>query len=261
MNYVAQAVLVFSMMAAAAVPASALQPLVSGDAEIADTGGFEWYMAMQYDVNKGIPSRQLPTTELVYGLNERQEINFEIDRLSQGGLAGFENADLGTKYLLVKETGGLPAVALSFEAALPTASRSGGLGTGQFDYEFLMRTQKTWGRFTLFANLGFTVIGEPHVGGTIESQKNVWFASTAQVFAINKRTNLLSEVYFETAKDPGIPSQLAVNVGIDRELAKDFRLQAAAGTSLRGAQRGGPDFHLYAGFEWDFSAPWKTEKD
>lgn len=235
-----------------------MPPIESGDVPTADKGRFEWYVGTLFEKSDGTLNRELPVMELVYGLTDRQELNFEIPWLSEHGVHGWEDAIVGTKYMFVKETNTLPGIAGSLQVKLPSASTSRGLGTGEFDYNLLLRVQKTWGRYTLLGNLGYTFIGEPTIDGITEPRDNVWFASLVQFYEIAERTSLLGEVLFETSDEPGAPNRFATNIGIERELADNFKVHAAIGTSLREHQRGGPEMRAYIGFKWEFDAPWKT---
>ena len=121
----------------------AVPPLVSGDVPTADKGTFELYSGVRYQSENDSVNRQLPTSELIYGLSDRQEITFEIAFLSQQGEHGFGDAVIGTKYNFIKETGTLPGISGSFELKLPTGSASRGLGRNTYDYDFRFRVQKT----------------------------------------------------------------------------------------------------------------------
>jgi hypothetical protein len=234
----------------------AVPPLASGDVPTAEKGTFELYPGMRYESEGDSINRQIPIVEVVYGLTDRQEITFEIPYLSQQGEHGFGDAVVGTKYDFVKETAKLPGIAATFELKLPNASVSRGLGSGAFDYDFRLPVQKTWGRFTALANLGYTIIGQPKDSSHVQ---NVWFASFAQEYQVTEKTKLLSEIYLETSEEPGQPNRFAANVGFERELAHDLTFQAAVGRSLREGARGGPDLRIYIGLHWVFDAPWKPE--
>jgi len=133
-------------------------PLVTGDVPTADKHTFEWYVGGRYQESEsGKPSRLLPFTELVYGLTDKQELTFEIAGLSTGHEYGLNDAVVGTKYVFLEETELRPGVAGSFELKLPTGDKDRGLGSGEFDYDLRLRTQKTWGWFT--ALLTVSLIG------------------------------------------------------------------------------------------------------
>lgn len=60
-------------------------PLVTGDVPTAEKGRFELYAGVRYQESEtGKPARQIPFTELVYGITDRQELTFENPLLEQG---------------------------------------------------------------------------------------------------------------------------------------------------------------------------------
>src|SRR5215203_556709 len=197
----------------------AVPPLVSGDVPTADKRFFEWYAGVRYQESEsGSVSRQLPFAELVYGISDRQEITFEIPYLSERGEHGFGDGVVGTKFMFVKERERIPGIALSFELKLPSGDESRGLGTGEFDYDFRLRVQKTWGWFTIIGNVGYTFISEPKIGGMASSRENVWILTCAQQYELTSRFHLLSEVYWLNSEEPGEPGRLAANVGFKYKL-------------------------------------------
>lgn len=233
-------------------------PLITGDVPTADFQRFELYTGLRYQENEaGIPARQLPFAELVYGLTPRQEFTFEIAYLSQRHEHGFGDAVVGTKYQFLTETTNRPGIAGSFELKLPTASESKGLGTGEFDYDIRLRAQKTFGWFTPIVNVGYTFLTDPEFGGIETTKDNVWLLTFAQEYRIAANTRLLSEIYWVTREEPGEPNRLAANVGFKHKLFKDFTVHGSVGKSLREANRGGPDLRVYVGFKYEFDAPWK----
>lgn len=233
-------------------------PLVTGDVPTAGKDSFEWYFGGRYQESEtGMPSRLLPFTELVYGLSDRQELTFEIAGLSKDHEYGFNDAVLGTKFIILKETGQRPGIAGSFELKLPTGDESRGLGSGEFDYDLRLRTQKTWNWFTAIGNVGYAFVTDPEFGGITTSSENVWLLTFAQEYQVAPRTKLLSEIYFVSREEPGAPNRLAANIGFKHKLHDNLTIHAAIGKSVREANRGGPDMRMYFGLKWEFSAPWR----
>jgi len=231
-------------------------PMVTGDVPTADKGRFELYSGLRYEESEsGEPGRQLPFTELVYGITDRQELTFEIAYPSQRHQHGFGDAVVGTKYQFVKENESLPGIAGSFELKLPTGSERKGLGTGEFDYDIRLRMQKTWGWFTAIGNAGYTFVSDPELVET--SLENVWIFTFGQEYEIAKGTTLLSEIYYVTREEPGEPNRLAANIGFKQKILNDLTFHGSIGKSLREANRGGPDIRAYVGFKYEFDAPWK----
>jgi hypothetical protein len=228
-------------------------PLVTGDVPTADKRFFEWYAGVRYQESEsGSVSRQLPFTELVYGISDRQEITFEIPYLSERGEHGFGDGVIGTKFMFLKERERLPGFALSFELKLPTGDESRGLGSGEFDYDLRLRAQKTWSWLTLIGNAGYTFISEPKIGGIASSRENVWIVTCAQEYELHDKFRLLSEIYWLNSEEPGEPNRLAANVGFKYRLLESLTTHASVGRSLREGNRGGPDFRAYAGLKWTF---------
>ena len=233
-------------------------PLVTGDVPTADFQRFELYTGVRYQESEsGNPSRQLPFTEFVYGLTERQELTLETAYLSENHEHGLSDLVVGTKYQFLIENTNRPGIAGSFELKLPTASERKGLGDGEFDYDIRLRAQKTFGWFTAIANAGYTFLTDPEFGGVETTKDNVWFLSFAQEYQVGENTKLLSEIYWVTREEPGEPNRLAANIGFKHKLFKDLTVHGSIGKSLREANRGGPDLRAYFGFKYEFDAPWK----
>lgn len=238
-------------------PAHAVPPLVSGDVPTADKGHIELYAGTRYQDDAGGIERQLPFTEIVYGLTSRQELTFEIPYLSltpsQGSPSnGFGDAVLGTKILFLEETPRLPGAAVSFEVKIDNASQARGLGSGAFDYDARLRTQKNWGWLTGLWNFGWTFVGEPRVNGVGQEKRDIWFGSFAQQFDVAARTALLSEIYWRNSDTPGEANRLAADVGLKFNARPGFQLHGSVGKSIREGTIGGPHLRVHVGLklEW-----------
>jgi hypothetical protein len=253
--------LALALFAALAARCYAPPPLVTGDVPTADKHGFEWYVGGRYQESaSGQPSRLLPFTEFVYGVSERQEVTFEIAGLSENHEYGITDAVVGTKFVFQAESDSHPGVAGSFELKLPTGNKNRGRGSGEFDYDVRLRAQKTWGRFTAIGNAGYTFVTTPTIGGMRQPVEDVPLFSLAQEWELTPATSLLSEIYFVGREAPGDPNRIAFNVGFKHRLGDGLSVHAAAGQSLRAHGRGGPDARLYAGFKYEFGAPWKSSR-
>jgi len=243
--------------------ARAVPPLVTDDPGTAEKAQFELFTGLEYLSEDHSITRHVPAFELDYGVTDRLQLTFAIPYVSTQGTNGFGDVTLELKYNFLKDQRKLPNASLTFEWTLPTASFSRGLGSGADAYFIHLPLEKTWGRFTALADFGYTIVGEPSLNGEREARKNTWVIGFAQKYQLAKRTNLLSEIYWETSDEPSKPSAFAASIGVEREIVKDFCLQAAVGRSLRDDARGGPDLRVYVGVHWFFDAPWKrsdTEK-
>lgn len=230
-------------------------PLAVGDAPTADKGHFEWYLGTLYQ-KAGELERDFPSTEVVYGISNRQEFTFEIPYLLLPSGRGFGDAVLGSKFQIVPERGGRPGVSLSFELKLANGRVSEGLGTGALDYDLLLRTQKSVGIFTGIANFGYMVVGGPEgAGGADQERRNQWFAAFSPRARVFSKTELLSEIYWENSDEPGEPHRLAGDIGLAQQISPHFEVHGAVGKCLRHGNLGGPSLRVYTGIKLEFSAP------
>lgn len=233
--------------------ARAVPPLVIGDVPTADPGGVELYLGARYQKD-GTAGWQAPFVEVVVGVSSWQEITLELPYLSQGGERGIGDAVLGTKLLLLPEGDERPGLAASFEWKLTTGSQSEGLGSGSMEYDFRVRSQKTWGWFTLLANVGYTIVSSPRTGGIVLERRNVGFAALGGEVELASRLRLLADVYWRSADTPGEPARLAADLGFKCGVFEHLAVHAAVGTSLREGSLGGPEVRAYGGVKGDFAA-------
>lgn len=231
--------------------AEAVPPLVAGDVPTVDKHHVEWFVGTRYQ-KTGAIERQVPFTEVVYGISDRQEVTFEVPYLVSQGRQGFGDAVVGTKYQFLKEMDRRPGVAGSFEAKLDTGSQAKGFGTGAMEYDLRLRSQKTFGRFTGIVNLGYTFVGEPEENGVRQKRRDVLFTAFAQEYQVAPKTKLLSEIYWKNSDTPHSPDRLAADVGFKHQLLPHLSIHAAVGKSLRDDNVGGPKLRVYAGIKAEF---------
>ncbi|HEY3898338.1 MAG TPA: transporter [Chthoniobacter sp.] len=241
-------------------PAQAVPPLVTDDAVSAEYQTFEIFSGFDYERdNHTLGDRAVPYTEFNYGIFPRAEITIAIPYLSLDGHDGFGDVVLGSRYEFVKESEKMPCISMSFEWKLHNGDVARGLGTGKFDYNVMLSTQKTWGWFTAFLETNFDFTGNPQIDGVTERSYNIWFAGFAQQYQVSKTFDFLTEIYCQRGAAPGQPNQIAAGAGFEWEFVHGLALQAEIGKSIRESSRGGPDIRGYVGLHWTFDAPWKKE--
>ena len=233
---------------------SAAPPLVTGDVPTADKGHFEWNLGFLSPKSSGI-ERQLPASELIYGVTDRLEITAGTPFIRSANQQGFGDVTLGTKAVLASESEQYPGFAASYELKQDNGDANKELGTGGLEHELRLRSQKTFSWFTPIANVAYTVVPDVTVGGVHGDRRNVWSANFAQEWQIAKKTTLLSEVYWNTSDTNGEPQRLAWNAGVRHQLQETLSLHAAVGRTLREHESGGPDLRVYLGVKWQFDAP------
>jgi hypothetical protein len=254
------ALLTFGFVLVVASRCLATPPIVTGDVPTADKGRFELYTGFLYQDSGSSIGRQIPHTELIYGITERWEAGVEANYLSRDGETGFGDVALGTKFLLLPETERRPGFAASYELKLDNGDADRGLGSGGLEQEFRLRAQKTFGWFTPIVNFGYVLVPDVEIGGASQARQNVWRASFAQEWQVAKKTKLLTEIYWNTSDEPGGSERLAWNAGFKHRLSDNVSMHAAVGESLRAGNQGGPDLRVYAGLKWEFDAPWRKKQ-
>lgn len=230
-------------------------PLITGDVPVADTNHFELYTGFRFQ-DTGRIHRQLPHLELVYGIADRWEVSAEANYLSRAGAHGFDDVTLATKTVLVAENAAQPAVGASYEFKFDNANAERGLGSGGKEHDFRLRAQKTFGAFTPILNVGYVLVPDGTINGRRSARQDVRRASLAQEWSVAGKTNLLGEIYWRTADEPGGDDRLGWNVGFKHKARDHLSVHAAIGESLRSGNRGGPDLRVYFGIKYEFAAPW-----
>lgn len=160
----------------------ALAPLRTEPARVLGNGTSELTLGFAYYRNERFPlfttpaairsqdRFHLPILRFRVGIGSRVEIDAQhellyLNETSREGLSneqyGTGDAQLHTKVLLFSETEHLPAVSFRFGTKLPNANRNDRLGTDEMDFDVMGLLAKDLGAFSLHANLGIALVGNP----------------------------------------------------------------------------------------------------
>jgi Putative MetA-pathway of phenol degradation len=162
-----QAILHLSLvyLALLAPAAEAGRPLVVDDAGTVAPYHLEMTLAFSQAMSPRNQREQIgPIITVTYGLAQAVELGMSIQRISQeikGATRreGFEDLHLSAKYRFPEQNDAFPALALSFDLRLPTASREKDLSPSKTDESFLLIATKKWTTTALHLNLGYSVVG------------------------------------------------------------------------------------------------------
>lgn len=110
---------------------------------------------------------EIPALTLDLGLGERVEGQLSYSYLyleEKGQSVGWNSGDLTVAFKvgLLRERPNLPALALRLATKLPNANKQEDFGTDQTDFILDLLAAKTWHGVSLFANLGFAILGNPY---------------------------------------------------------------------------------------------------
>lgn len=112
---------------------------------------------------------EVPSLTLNLGLGERVEGQILYSYLhlredGQGDKWGSGDVTLGLKVRLLREGLHLPAVALRLATKLPNADEEKDFGTDEADIYIELLTTRNFQNFSLYANLGVAILGDPRPG-------------------------------------------------------------------------------------------------
>lgn len=159
--------------------------------------------------------------------------------------AGLGDVVLKGHYYLTEDREGIPAISPFLKLKFPTADEDKGLGTGEFDFGFGVELDKKLGRVGLFADLGYTIIGDPP-GDNLRNRFSYGFGASYDF-----TDELTGSAGFDgsTALVRGRPNPL------DLFFQLTYRVTRAAsvfGGLSFGLTNGSPDFGISAGTSYKF---------
>jgi len=230
--------------------AFAARPLTTDDAGTVEKGTFQVEGGFDFVRQDNHDKEYFPSLTLTYGLFEGMDIGIGsaylfVNPVEGKKMNGFSDTPLKVKYRFLDQKDWMPSFAASGTLKIPTASESKGLGSGKVDFN--INTIFQWNlseRWQLYANLGYTFIGEHQV-------KNEFNYSIAGQLVLSDKWALVGEVFglnnFNGNKHDDPISGL---VGIQYILFTD-KLVLDAGVEI-GMNKAAPDFRFTTGVTFFF---------
>ena len=219
-------------IALAATLAHAGPPFVTDDPEPVEYQHYEVYLASIYQHSPGDANGTLPHVELNYGLFPAIQIHLiapeAFDAPSDGPRqSGYGDTELGIRYRFLEETESRPQVGVFPLVEVPTGDRSRGLGAGHTQVFLPVWAPKSRGAWTTYGGGGYWV--NPGAGN-----RNWWFMGWLVQRQVVKDLAVGAEVYHETAKVVGGPSDTKANLGVTWDLSESSHILASAGPVIQG---------------------------
>jgi hypothetical protein len=200
-------------------------------------GVFEIGSNFEYQVSSEGHEVALPFA-VEYGFTDRLELLVEPVAYTairpKVGTRATGGGDLETTltYLMVRETGGAPAVALAGEIKFPTTNNRL-IGTGRTDYAGYLIGSKRFGKLDTHADIGYTIVGRP-AGALL---KNIWNFAFGWERSLGASSELYGEFLGNTAASatpesttpgtttPEAPSgEFVASLGLARYVIPNLRL-------------------------------------
>ena len=110
---------------------------------------------------------------------------------------------------------------------LPTGNHARGLGEGRTAFVLPLVAQKSWGKWTIYGNVGFW-------WQTVSEARNYFYAGAVLECEIDERLTLGAELFGNTPKERGGRSDVAFNIGGTWKLSAHLNLLFAGGRDIVG---------------------------
>ena len=183
----------------------------------------------------------LPLFDINYGFRPNIQLKVEFPLLyvhpvSGGQQFGLGDTLVGIKWRFLEEERRRPQIAFYPQAVLPTGNSKRGLGDGKPSFLIPLVGQKSWDKWTLYGNIGYTVQMAKH-------SRNFWYSGFVLNRDISERLKLGLELFGNSKKEADGHSDIAFNVGGELKLSDRYLVLFSAGRSLRE----GPSFLAYLG--------------
>lgn len=166
--------------------------------------------------------------------NNRLQYRLENDgynyqRVPGGHIDGLGDTNVGLHYLLTRQSTKQWDTAIRGTVKVPTASGSRGVGSGKTDYNLLLLASRDLTpSFHVDANLGYTAVGRPGIGGfdnqmfaslsaTVPFRRSRWAYTNEIVYQSpisGQRQQITTMHGFTYANRPGDVWDIAVNFGL-----------------------------------------------
>jgi hypothetical protein len=249
-----------------AIPASAQQPFITDNADVAEYHRWHFETSNEYDV---LPFSSRPnlyqdtqTIKFSFGPFRNCEVGMDFPIIvifneSTSGLgnpAGLGDADFSIKYNFHKEKEGswLPAISASLNIEPPTGDPDKQLGSGLIDYYLNGIIQKTLSpKYILRLNGSATFAGNTATGAVgIHTRGTIFTGGVSLVRQFTPKLDLGLEVYggyttnFSLSRG-ALQEQIGGNYEIRKKLTIDFG-------ALVGQAIGSPHYGFQLGFSKDF---------
>lgn len=206
-------------------------PFVTEDPEPPPPGGWEINVPFIMERTPGETDMNTPLFDLNYGLPNIQlklEIPVEVIHNDGAGTAsGAGDLVLGVKWRFLNKERSQFQLGTYPQVLAPTGDHSRGLGQGASAFVLPLIAQKNWDKWTLYGNVGYW-----WQGGT--ENRDYVYAGAVLERELNERLTLGVELFGNSAKEHGLRSELAFNVGGSWKLNKHLNLLFTGGRDIVG---------------------------
>jgi hypothetical protein len=207
-------------------------PFRTDDPEPVEYRSGEFYVATQYDKDKGVTSGTAPHFELNYGPVHNVQLHM-IAPLAyvkpEGGAAqhGYGDTELGIKYRFLNDEASHFMAGIFPIVELPTGNSDKGLGAGHTLLFLPLWLQKAWGPWQSYGGGGYW-------RNPGEGNKDYWFFGWQVQREISEMLTLGAELFGNTKTADDGKYRAGFNVGAIINLTVEHHLLFSVGSDLHG---------------------------
>ena len=206
-------------------------PFVTDDPEPPPPGGWEINLPFILELTPSKTEMNAPLFDVNYGLpNLQLKLEFPVEVVRQNRAeteAGAGDLVLGVKWRFLNNEQSQLQFGTYPQLLVPTGDHARGLGQGQPAYLLPFLVQKSWSKWTVYGDVGYWWQTGP---GT----RDYFYAGAVIEREINGRLTLGAELFGNSPKEPGDPSELAFNVGGTWKLSEHLNLLFSGGRDIVG---------------------------
>ena len=206
-------------------------PFVTDDPEPPPPGGWEINIPFMLERSPGKTEMNAPLFDFNYGLPDVQlKLEFPISIVyddGDGTAAGAGDLLLGVKWRFLNNEELHLQLGVYPQLLVPTGDQARGLGESRTAFVLPLVAQKSWGKWTLYGNVGFW-------WQTAAETRNYVYAGAVLEREINERLTLGTELFGNSPKEHGSRSDVAFNLGGTWKLSEHVNLLFTGGRDIVG---------------------------
>ena len=229
-------------------PAVAGPPFLTDDPEPVALRHWEAYVFSAWDATRDATGIQGPAVEVNLGAAPGLQLHLVVPLATSSapGVAtthGLGDIEVGAKYRFVEETDARPQIGTFPMLELPTGSADRGLGNGKLWARIPVWAQKSWGPWTTYGGVGYTVNRAP-------GARSYPFAGWLVQRDLSRRLTLGGELFTHGADSVGGRSVTILNGGGYYNFNPGFSLLFSAGRTVSGERH----TVAYLGLYWTWGS-------
>lgn len=206
-------------------------PFVTDDPEPPPPGSWEINIPFMLERSPGKTEMNAPLFDFNYGLPDVQlKLEFPISIVHDDGdgtAVGAGDLLLGVKWRFLNNEELHLQLGVYPQLLVPTGDHARGLGEGRTAFVLPLVAQKSWGKWTLYGNVGFW-------WQTAAETRNYVYAGAVLEREINERLTLGAELFGNSPKEHGSRSDVAFNLGGTWKLSEHVNLLFTGGRDIVG---------------------------